>query len=168
MDPCFHAVYTKFWPCCLNEIETQQMRQRFPDLLLSGFGESVWIIASVSRSLVTGVTPSCGLLLLQPISFNAEMIFVPWLWLLVISIAVSFLSSQTSVVTRLLFHSHSQFELKQLVHVYRVIYKYSQIEKRSLLNIAKHVSSYWWFYIEMHNETTKVNIFSYILQVIHS
>ncbi len=33
MDPCFHVLYTKFWPYHLNvaaEIETHQTRQRFP------------------------------------------------------------------------------------------------------------------------------------------
>ncbi len=32
------------------EIETHQTRQRFSNLLLSNFGESVWIVASVSCS----------------------------------------------------------------------------------------------------------------------
>ncbi len=33
MDPCFHILYTKFWPYHLNvaaEIKTRQTRQRFP------------------------------------------------------------------------------------------------------------------------------------------
>ncbi len=53
MDPCFHVLYTKFWPYHLNvaaEIETRQIRQRFSILLLSNFGEPVWILASVSCS----------------------------------------------------------------------------------------------------------------------
>ncbi len=44
MDPCFHVLYSKFWPYHLNvaaEIETHQTRQRFSNLLLSNFGEPV-------------------------------------------------------------------------------------------------------------------------------
>ncbi len=40
MDPCFHVLYAKFWPCHLNvaaEIETQHTRQCFSNLLLSNF-----------------------------------------------------------------------------------------------------------------------------------
>ncbi len=51
MDPCFHVLYAKFWPCHLNvaaEIETLQTRQHFSNLLLSNLGEPVWIVASVS------------------------------------------------------------------------------------------------------------------------
>ncbi len=47
MDPCFHVLYAQFWPYCLNvaaEIETHQIRQRFSNLLLSNFGEPVWIV----------------------------------------------------------------------------------------------------------------------------
>ncbi len=50
MDPCFHVLYTKFWPYHLNfaaEIETHQTRERFPNLLWSNFGEPVLILASV-------------------------------------------------------------------------------------------------------------------------
>ncbi len=57
MDPCFHVLYAKFGPYHLNvagEIETHQTRQRFYNLLLSNFGESVWIVASVSCSYLTG------------------------------------------------------------------------------------------------------------------
>ncbi len=53
MDPCFNVLYAKFWPYHLNvaaEIETHQTRQRFSNLLLSNFGEPVWIVASVSCS----------------------------------------------------------------------------------------------------------------------
>ncbi len=39
------------------EIKTHQTRQRFSNLLLSNFGESVWIIASVSCSCLTGAAP---------------------------------------------------------------------------------------------------------------
>ncbi len=39
------------------EIETHQTRQRFSNLLLSNFGESVWIVASVSCSYLTGAAP---------------------------------------------------------------------------------------------------------------
>ncbi len=51
IDQCFHVLYTKFGPYHLNvaaEIETHQTRQRFSNLLFSNFGESVWIVASVS------------------------------------------------------------------------------------------------------------------------
>ncbi len=47
MLSCF---YPKFWPYHLNvaaEIETHQNRQRFSNLLLSSFGDPVWIVASV-------------------------------------------------------------------------------------------------------------------------
>ncbi len=50
MDPCFHVLYTKFWPYNLNgaaEIETHQTRQCFSNLLLSNFSEPVWIVASL-------------------------------------------------------------------------------------------------------------------------
>ncbi len=59
MDPCFHVLYTKFWLYHLNaaEIKTHQIRQRFINLLLSNFGEPVWIVASVSCSYLTGVAP---------------------------------------------------------------------------------------------------------------
>ncbi len=53
MDPCFYVLYAKFWPYHLNvtaEINTQQTRQRFSNLLLSNFGEPVWIVAPVSCS----------------------------------------------------------------------------------------------------------------------
>ncbi len=53
MDPWFHVLYAKFWPYHLNvvvEIGTRQTRQRFYNLLLSNFGEPVWIVASVSCS----------------------------------------------------------------------------------------------------------------------
>ncbi len=47
MDPCFHVLYAKFWLYHLNvaaEIE-------------SNFGESVWIVSSVSCSYLTGAAP---------------------------------------------------------------------------------------------------------------
>ncbi len=53
MDPCFHVLYTKFWPYHLNiaaEIETHQTMQCFSNLLLSNFVEPVWIVSSVSCS----------------------------------------------------------------------------------------------------------------------
>ncbi len=52
MDPCFHVLYTKFWLYHLNaaEIKSQKIRQRFSNLLLSNFGDFVWIVASVSCS----------------------------------------------------------------------------------------------------------------------
>ncbi len=60
MDPWFHVLYAKFWPYHLNvaaEIETPQTRQRFFNLLLSNFGESVQIVASVSCFKLTGAAP---------------------------------------------------------------------------------------------------------------
>ncbi len=39
------------------EIETHQTRQRFYNLLLYNFGESVWIVVSVSCSQLTGAAP---------------------------------------------------------------------------------------------------------------
>ncbi len=39
------------------EIKTHQTRQRFSNLLLSNFGESVWIVSSVSCSYLTGAAP---------------------------------------------------------------------------------------------------------------
>ncbi len=59
-DPCFHILYAKFWSYHLNiaaEIKTHQTRQSFFNLLLSGFGESVWIVSSVSCSYLTGAAP---------------------------------------------------------------------------------------------------------------
>ncbi len=55
-DPCFHVLYTKFWPDHLNiaaEIETRQ----FSNLLLSSFVDPVWIVSSVSCSYLTGAAP---------------------------------------------------------------------------------------------------------------
>ncbi len=49
----FMFFYAKFWPYHLNiaaEIETHQTRQRFSNLLLSNFGDPVWIVSSVSCS----------------------------------------------------------------------------------------------------------------------
>ncbi len=39
------------------EIETHQTRKRFSNLLLSNFGESVWIVSSVSCSYLTAAAP---------------------------------------------------------------------------------------------------------------
>ncbi len=53
MDPRFNVLYTKVWPYHLNvaaEIETHQTRQCFYNLLLSNFGDPVWIVASVCCS----------------------------------------------------------------------------------------------------------------------
>ncbi len=59
MDPCFHVLFAKFWLYHLNaaEIETHQTRQRFSNLLLSNFGDSVWIVSSVCCSYLTGAAP---------------------------------------------------------------------------------------------------------------
>ncbi len=60
MNPCFYILYAKFWPYHLNvaaEIETHQTRQRFSNLLLSGFGDPVWIVSSVSCSYLTRAAP---------------------------------------------------------------------------------------------------------------
>ncbi len=59
IDPCFHVLYTKFWPH-LNvaaEIETHQTRQRFSNLILSNSVDPVWIVSSVSCSYLTGAAP---------------------------------------------------------------------------------------------------------------
>ncbi len=56
----FMFFYAKFWPYHLNvaaELETHQNRQHFSNLLLSNFGESVEIVASVSCSYLTGAAP---------------------------------------------------------------------------------------------------------------
>ncbi len=39
------------------EIETHQIRQRFSNLLLSSFGDPVWIVSSVCCSYLTGAAP---------------------------------------------------------------------------------------------------------------
>ncbi len=60
MDSCFHVLYAKFWPYHLNvaaEIKTHQIRQRFYNLLLSSFGDPVWIVDSVSCSYLTLAVP---------------------------------------------------------------------------------------------------------------
>ncbi len=59
MNPCFHDLYAKFWPHHLNaaEIQSHHTRQRFSNLLLSGYSESVWIVSSVSCSYLTGAAP---------------------------------------------------------------------------------------------------------------
>ncbi len=49
MEPCFHVLYAKFWPY----IWMFQQKSRL-NLLLSGFGESVWIVSSVCCSYLTG------------------------------------------------------------------------------------------------------------------
>ncbi len=62
MDPCFHVLYAKFWPCHLNvaaEIETHHRRQRFSNLVLSNFW---WACANCSLSflfLAPGVVFCC-------------------------------------------------------------------------------------------------------------
>lgn len=46
VDPCFHAVYTKFWWI----LETHQIRQPFSNLILSNLGKLVRIMVSDSCS----------------------------------------------------------------------------------------------------------------------
>ncbi len=53
MDPCFHVLYAKLSPYHLNH----QTRQCFSNLLLSNFGDPVWIVSSVSCSYLTGAAP---------------------------------------------------------------------------------------------------------------
>ncbi len=96
IDPCFHVLYTKFWLYHLNdavEIETHQTRQRFSNLLLSNFGEPVWICLVSLRFLFLADRSGtrCGLLLLKRICFRvqrvvcSEMVFcITWLWRVVI------------------------------------------------------------------------------------
>ncbi len=48
------TIQQKFW---LWEIETCQTRQRFSNLLLSSFGDPVWIVSSVCCSYLTGAAP---------------------------------------------------------------------------------------------------------------
>ncbi len=79
MDPCFQVLYAKFWPYHLNvaaEIETHQTRQRFYNLLLSSFGESVWIVVSVSCSYLTGATPGVVFCCCSPSSSGFDVLCV--------------------------------------------------------------------------------------------
>ncbi len=56
MHPCFHVLYSKFWPYHLK-IKTHQTRQRFSNLILSNFGDPVWIVVSVTCFYLTGAAP---------------------------------------------------------------------------------------------------------------
>ncbi len=65
MDPCFHVLYTEFWPYYLKvaaENETHQTRQPFPNLLLFNFGEPNCILRFLFLADRSGTR--CGLLLL--------------------------------------------------------------------------------------------------------
>ncbi len=57
MDPCFHLRQILTLHLNAAEIKTHQTRQRFYNLLLSSFGESVWIVSSVCCSYLTGAAP---------------------------------------------------------------------------------------------------------------
>ncbi len=54
-DPCFHVLYTKFWPYIWMQQKSRLIM--FSNLLLSSFGESVWIVSSVCCSYLTGAAP---------------------------------------------------------------------------------------------------------------
>ncbi len=88
-DPCFHVLYTKFWRYHLNvaaEVETHQTRQRFSNLLLSSFGDPVWIVSSVCCSYLTGAAPGVVFCCWSPsvsgfdMCVCSEMVLcIPWL-----------------------------------------------------------------------------------------
>ncbi len=82
------------------EIKTHQIRQRFSNLLLSSFGESVWIVSSVCCSYLTGAAPvwssAAGAHLLQG-STCCVFRDIAWFDIQVIWVTVVFLSSLTSL-----------------------------------------------------------------------
>ncbi len=90
MDPRFHILYVKFWPYHLNitaKIETHQTRQCFYNLLLSNFGDPVWIVSSVCCSYLTGAAPGVVFCCCSPSAsgFNVlccafrDVFCLPWL-----------------------------------------------------------------------------------------
>ncbi len=106
MDPCFHVLYAKFWPNHLNaaEIETHQTRQCFFNLLLSSFGESVWIVSSVCCSYLTGAAPGVVFCCWSPSASGFDVLCVQrWYSAdlgcneLLFEVTVYFLSSLTSL-----------------------------------------------------------------------
>ncbi len=77
-DPCFHVLYTKFWPNHLNaaEIKTHPTRQRFSNLLLSSFGDPVWIVSSVCCSYLTGAAPGVVFCCWSPSASGFDVLYV--------------------------------------------------------------------------------------------
>ncbi len=111
-----------FWPYHLNvaaEIETLQTRQRFSNLLLSHFGESVWV-ASVPvlswQEPAPGVVFCCVVHLLQGSTccafkrwYSVYLGSTRWFWTSVFyGVTVAFLSSLTSLPI-LLWHQQGIF-----------------------------------------------------------
>ncbi len=62
IDPCFHVVYSKFWPYHSHfaaETEVNQTKPPFSNLLLSYFGELDWIVATgVAQVIFCFCSPS--------------------------------------------------------------------------------------------------------------
>ncbi len=56
IDPCFH-VCIKFWPYIWMSQQKSRLIRKGNVLLLSSFGESVWIVSSVCCSYLTGAAP---------------------------------------------------------------------------------------------------------------
>ncbi len=104
MDPCFHALYTKFWPYHLNvaaETKTHQIRPRFSNLLLSNFGEPVQIVRFLFLADRSGTR--YGLCCFSPSASGFDVLCIQrWYSALlgynvVILVNVAFLSSLTSL-----------------------------------------------------------------------
>ncbi len=101
------------------EIKTPQTRQRFYNLLLSSFGESVWIVSSVCCSYLTGAAPGVVFCCWSPSASGFDVLCVQRciLQILVVNewfiwVTVAFLSSLTSLVhspliSRRHFHPHN-------------------------------------------------------------
>ncbi len=115
MDPCFHVLYAMFFYVAA-EIETHQTRQHFSNLLLSNFGEPVWIVVSVSCSYLTGTAPGVVFCCCSPSASGFDVLCVQRciLHMLVIWVTVAFLSSLTNLPILLWpltssrhFHSHN-------------------------------------------------------------
>ncbi len=106
MDPCFHVLYAKFWPYHLNvaaEIKTHQTWQRFSNLLLSNFGDPVWIVAFISCSWLTEAAPGVVFCCCSPSASGFDVLCVQRCILhtlvvrVVIWVIVAFLSSLISL-----------------------------------------------------------------------
>ncbi len=105
MDPCFHDLYTKFWPYHLNvtvEIEIHQTRQCFPIFycpILVSLCELLPLFSVLSWPERHPVWSSAAVAhLLQGSMCCAEMVFCKsWLKLLIFWVTVDFLSSLSSL-----------------------------------------------------------------------